>query len=126
MTTDIVDRLRAALRTEINDHPGSEPDTPAKHRFVERLYAMIEGIDEIERLRAREEELCSICAMAYQVVGSMLSDLGQFGAGVGIKILDNLSQQKLVHDDVLPWPSFETRQTASGLQPERSDRMDKP
>lgn len=55
MTTDIVDRLRAALRTEINDHPGSEPDTPAKHRFVERLYAMIEGIDEIERLRTRLE-----------------------------------------------------------------------
>lgn len=46
---------------------------------------------------ARIEELETICAEAYQVVGQfsdMLPDA---------KILDNLSQQRLVHKDVLPF-----------------------
>ena len=47
-----------------------------------------------------------LCAEAYQVVGSLLSDLGQFDTEKGRKVLDNLSQGCVVHDDVLPWPSF--------------------
>lgn len=55
-----------------------------------------------------ETQARSVCAEAYQVVGSMLSDLGQFESDLGQKILDNLCEYRMVHDDVLPWPSFET------------------
>lgn len=48
-----------------------------------------------------------VCAEVYQVVGSLLSDLGVFETEHASKVLDNLSQARLVHDDVLPWPSFE-------------------
>jgi hypothetical protein len=47
------------------------------------------------------------CAEAYVVVGSLLSDLGQFDTNRGQHILDNLSGARIVHADVLPWPSFE-------------------
>ena len=60
-----------------------------------------------ERLKYPEAAL--VCAETYQAVGSMLSDLGQFDAPHGEKLLDNLSEHRLVHDDVLPWPSFEDR-----------------
>jgi hypothetical protein len=57
------------------------------------------------------KEAEQVCAEAYQVVGSLLSDLGKFDTPEAEKILDNLSQAKLVHKDVLPWPSY-----ASGAQ----------
>lgn len=58
-----------------------------------------------------------VCAQAYQVVGSLLDDLGQFNAECARKILDNLSSAKIVHDDVLPWPSFE-HPAARPVQPQ--------
>uniref|UniRef100_UPI00201AE35D DUF551 domain-containing protein n=4 Tax=Escherichia coli TaxID=562 RepID=UPI00201AE35D len=39
----------------------------------------------------------------YQVVGVMADALGVFGDAAVQKVLDNLSQQKLVHRDVLPF-----------------------
>lgn len=51
----------------------------------------------------------AVCAQAYQVVGSLLSDVGHFDTELGDKILDNLSQAKLIHE-VLPWPSFAAQQ----------------
>lgn len=53
------------------------------------------------------EQAQMVLGEAYQVVGSMLSDLGQFETDRAEHILDNLSQMRMVHDDVLPWPSFE-------------------
>lgn len=47
-----------------------------------------------------------VCGEAYQVVGSLLSDVGAFETDEAGKILDNLSEARMVHDDVLPWPSF--------------------
>ena len=47
--------------------------------------------------------LSTVCAEAYQVVGVMADALGVFGDAAGQKVLDNLSQQKLVHRDVLPF-----------------------
>jgi hypothetical protein len=60
-----------------------------------------------------------VCAEAYQVVGSLLSDLGQFDTDRGQHILENLSQARLVHTDVLPWPSFEqpAQSSADSAQP---------
>lgn len=46
-----------------------------------------------------------VCAEAYQVVGSLLSDLGLFETEAARKILDNLSEARMVHQDVLPWES---------------------
>lgn len=46
--------------------------------------------------------LSTVCAEAYQVVGVMADALGVFGDAAVQKVLDNLSQQKLVHRDVLP------------------------
>lgn len=45
----------------------------------------------------RIEELERLCAEAYQVIGCFSDYLPD------AKILDNLSQAKLVHDDVLPF-----------------------
>lgn len=135
MTTDIVDRLRALrgpwigdginpainayevadeierLRTRLEIDPGHQYDGIATRDVTIKLLEL-----EAAKQRARERELCRICAEAYQVVGSMLSDIGRFGTGVGTKILDNLSQQKLVHDDVLPWPSF----SSAPITPQRA------
>lgn len=72
--------------------------------------------DRAERASAAEQ----VCYEAYQVVGSMLEDLGQFGSGRSWKVLDNLNQAKKVHDDVLPWPSFK----ADGRKPLTSDQCD--
>ncbi|WP_410474975.1 dATP/dGTP pyrophosphohydrolase domain-containing protein [Escherichia coli] len=47
--------------------------------------------------------LSTVCAEAYQVVGVMADALGVFGDATVQKVLDNLSQQKLVHKDVLPF-----------------------
>jgi hypothetical protein len=54
---------------------------------------------------ARQSEAEQVCAEAYQVVGSLLDDLGIFDTDEGEKILDNLSQAQMIHNDVLPWES---------------------
>jgi|GEM_PF-4034215 len=74
-----------------------------KHGCSEPLYDQ----SAIDRLTAERDAAQMVCAEAYQVVGSLLSDLGQFDTAHGEKILDNLSDHRLVHDNVLPWPSFE-------------------
>jgi hypothetical protein len=48
-------------------------------------------------------EAAEVCAEAYQVVGCMLMQLGLFDTPEAEKILDNLSQHRMVHRDVLPW-----------------------
>ena len=47
--------------------------------------------------------LSTVRAEAYQVVGVMADALGVFGDAAVQKVLYNLSQQKLVHRDVLPF-----------------------
>lgn len=61
--------------------------------------------DELARLLAREAALVQICAETYQVVGVLASDCGRFNGDDVERVLDNLSQQKLVHSDVLPFES---------------------
>jgi hypothetical protein len=48
--TDVIDRLCRAITTASNDDM-SEPDTAKRQRHVERLAAMSEAADEIERMR---------------------------------------------------------------------------
>jgi hypothetical protein len=84
-----------------------------------------------------ESEAMAVCYEAYQVVGSMLNDLGQFETDRATKVLDNLSQARKVHDDVLPWPSFAQLATTpivyrvdghegTGLQPNWHYHNEKP
>lgn len=54
-------------------------------------------------IRDAESEAAEVCAEAYQVIGVLLSDTGQFDTPHGEKVLDNLSAAKRVHKDVLPW-----------------------
>lgn len=44
---------------------------------------------------------------AYLAVGSMADDLGIFNHEKVRALLDNLSQHKRVHKDIIPWPSVE-------------------
>lgn len=63
-------------------------------------------IDADRAMRSsRIDELEQLLAEAYQVVGVLLSDTDQFNTDHGTKILDNLSQMRPVHGDVLPWES---------------------
>lgn len=63
-----------------------------------------------------------VCAEAYQVVGCLLSDLGMFETEAARKILDNLSEARMVHQDVLPWESAAQHQEPP--QQERKPMMD--
>lgn len=49
------------------------------------------------------EDVSTVLAEAYQVVGVMAEALGVFNDTAVQKVMDNLSQQKLVHADVLPF-----------------------
>lgn len=55
---------------------------------------------------AELQQVKDVCSEAYQVVGSLLVDVGQFKSQRAQKILDNLQEARRIHDDVLPWPSF--------------------
>ncbi|ENQ1546043.1 hypothetical protein ACEOHC_003854 [Salmonella enterica] len=54
-------------------------------------------------MRLRIDELETLCAEAYQVVGSLACMADVFETEGVEKILDNLSEARLVHDDVLPF-----------------------
>ena len=74
-------------------------DPERTHRFTAdqmREYAA-------RAIREAESEAAEVCGEAYQVVGVLLSDTGQFDTPHGEKVLDNLSAAKRIHKDVLPW-----------------------
>ena len=65
-----------------------------------------DGWDRCEARQAAElDEVKTVCAQAYQVVGILLSEAGRFDSPEAEKILDNLGEQRLRHTDVLPWES---------------------
>jgi len=77
-------------------------------------------IRRIRRQQRPPSEAQLVCWEAYQVVGSLLSDLGRFDTPEAGKILDNLSQARLVHRDVLPWESREPGGELEQLRKERT------
>jgi len=102
------------MREKFEDWMKKNPDA----RFwntTDGLFAAFIGAAALSQPAAQEiDELKTICAETYQVVGSLASDLGIFGSCLQLgKVLDNLSQQKRVHNDVLPWPSFEAQVDSS-------------
>jgi hypothetical protein len=71
-------------------------------------------VRRINRQERPPREAQRVCWEAYQVVGSLLSDLGIFDTPEAERILDNLSQARIVHQNVLPWPSFAPSSTQQG------------
>jgi hypothetical protein len=53
--------------------------------------------------REHIKELKRLCAQTYQVVGALASECDRFEDEAVQKALDNLSQLRIVHDDVLPF-----------------------
>ena len=84
----------------------------ADYRACEDLRDVTVGLlysqETIDALQAEIEAMQIVCAEAYQAVGSMASDLGVFETSIEVSnLLDNLSECRLVHESVLPFPSFE-------------------
>ncbi len=77
------------------------------------------GVDTIERLTRERDEARQVCAEAYQVVGVLLDETGQFETEHGTKILDNLSEHRPIHDDVLPWENSNAIEQAVARERER-------
>jgi transposase-like protein len=55
-------------------------------------------------LKARITELERVCAELYQVLGSLSDSTELFDHPDVIRALDQASQARVVHDDLLPWP----------------------
>ena len=53
---------------------------------------------------ARVEELETVCAELYQVIGALAAEAGVYDHPEVTKALDNASGCRLVHKDLLPWP----------------------
>ena len=57
------------------------------------------------RLSFKLRDYERICAETYQVVGVLASEANRFMEDEVTKVLDNLSLQEIVHEDILPFPS---------------------
>lgn len=73
-------------------------------------YALVQLDRHFSAQQQEIHDLKTICAEAYQAVGSLSSDCGRFGDDDVQRVLDNLSEQRLVHKDVLPFASKEKPQ----------------
>lgn len=52
------------------------------------------------------DEKQKLLRQLYQIIGSMLSDMGLFESERGQKLLDNIYAERVLHDDLLPWPAL--------------------
>jgi hypothetical protein len=55
------------------------------------------------RLSSKLREYEIICAEAYQIIGVLAHDANRFFDDDVTKILDNLSMQEIVHENILPF-----------------------
>lgn len=90
-----------------NGECGFDEKVPVSWATIKRLHDMVVANLSAPQPPAQEQgeypEAPMVCAEAYQVVGCLLDSLGLFDTPEGQKILDNLSQHRLVHTDILPW-----------------------
>lgn len=87
--------------------PVDESETPRE--IAEEIVALLASTPA-QPAQQEPSEAEMVCAEAYQVVGCLLSDLGLFETEQARKILDNLSEARMVHQDVLPWQSAAAHQ----------------
>lgn len=57
------------------------------------------------RLSSKLRDYERICGETYQVVGVLAAESNRFMDDEVTKVLDNLSLQEIVHEDILPFPS---------------------
>lgn len=57
----------------------------------------------VRQLADRLKHAEAVCAEAYVLCGEMLDLLGLFGTEKGDMLLDNLSEARMVHDNIIPW-----------------------
>lgn len=55
------------------------------------------------RLSKRLRDYQRICYETYQAVASLAEELNRFGDPKVQKLLDNLSREEVIHDDILPF-----------------------
>ena len=55
------------------------------------------------RLSKRLRDYQRICYEAYQAVAILAEELNRFGDSKVQKLLDNLSREEIIHEDVLPF-----------------------
>lgn len=65
--------------------------------------AMLQSAEPVSNRDELPEDVSTVLAEAYQVVGVMAEALGVFDDTAVQKVMDNLSQQKLIHREVLPF-----------------------
>lgn len=58
----------------------------------------------IKALIVRNKDLERVCAELYQVIGALADEAGLFDHPDVIRALDQASQARIVHDDLLPRP----------------------
>jgi len=94
MNDDLVEVVAKAIRDELGlaDMICAGRAAKAAIQAIEAYEGRVNDTDVVDI-----DELKTICAEAYHVVGCFMDYLPNE------KILDNLSQQKLVHSDVLPF-----------------------
>ena len=125
------DEAEAVLRTHLDTLPSPPAQAPEGWKLVpvvatDEMWAAAAWVDDKQdRWEAMlfatppapgaqeptEAEL--VCGDAYQVVGCLLDALGLFDHPQATKILDNLSEARMVHTDVLPWDSVEALKPAA-------------
>ena len=85
---------------DISNFLGTHPS--GKPRFTKISDPQPVAVPDISYTRIAQLE--ELCAEAYQVIGSLAECAGMFETRAVEKALDNLSQLKMVHNDVLPFP----------------------
>lgn len=94
------------LAAKLSDVASGHPAFPQAAAFMDHVRTHLSAMAYAEENATRLAEVEQVCTEAYQVVGSLLTDVGEFDSERGTKILDNLSEAKMVHADILPWPRF--------------------
>lgn len=81
-----------------------EGKAPPVHAHMKALGGKVVSVAFRDALDNGEfETLQRICAEAYQCVGYLAEECGAADDEHVIKLMDNLSQMKLVHEDLLPF-----------------------
>lgn len=99
--------LKPLLEAALVSRHGSRGRPPVVYAITKAGRTALASYEAEKELtpRQRIEELERVLAQTYVVAGAMVDELGIFGTPRADKLLDNLSEMRLVHDDLIPWPS---------------------
>jgi hypothetical protein len=96
---NLVDELIAAAEEHAYAEGQKDGQEQATKEAAERLSDSLKRIDE----------LGEVCGEAYQAAAILAVEAGRFGDDDVVKLLDNLSDNAMTHQDVLPFASKPTR-----------------